>query len=109
MLFNLALSVLAILFILGVIKYLLHVRAFLNRIESHHQELWLSMGMPKLNFQFGDTRYRKAMNYIRSKSFRELEDRELELQYKKIIFLEKMGLAFFVSFFTLSIFQALQS
>ena len=108
MLFNLTLFALAMLFIIGVIKYLLHVKAFLNRIESHHKELWLSMGMPKLNFQFGDTRYRNAMNYIRSKEFQELEDSELEVQYKKIRFLEKMGLVFFISFFTLSILQALQ-
>jgi hypothetical protein len=108
MFFNLTLFSLAIIFIIGVIKYLLHVRLFLKRIESHHKELWLSMGMPKLNFQFGDTRYRSAMNYIRNKNFRELEDDELEIQYKKITFLEKMGLAFFISFFTLSILQALQ-
>jgi len=107
MLFNLTLFALAITFIIGVVKYLLHVKAFLNRIESNYPELWLSMGMPKLNFQFGDTRYRKAMNYIRKREFAELNDNELELQYKKIVFLEKMGVAFFVLFFSVSIAQAL--
>jgi hypothetical protein len=107
MLLNLTLFALVIIFVVGVIKYLLHVKAFLNRIESAYPQLWLQMGMPKLNFQFGDTRYRKAMNYIRKREFKELNDDTLESEYKKILFLERMGLVFFISFFSLSIFQAI--
>ncbi len=108
MIFNITLFLLVVLFVIGTLRYLFHVKSFLNRIESHHKELWLSMGMPKLNFQFGDTRYRNAMNFIRKKSFRELQDDVLEAEYKKIVFLEKLGIAFFISFFSVSIFQALQ-
>jgi hypothetical protein len=46
------------------------------------------------------------MKFIRKKEFLELEDEILLDEYKKISFLEKMGLLFFISFFALSIFQS---
>ncbi|MEA1918902.1 MAG: hypothetical protein U9N52_03595 [Campylobacterota bacterium] len=99
--------ILVIIFIASVIKYLLHVKFFFNRIESKYPDLWLSMGMPRLNFQFGDTRYRKAMRYIRKHEFRDLEDAVLEREYKKIIFLERVGLVIFIALLGLSIYPAM--
>jgi len=98
---------LVIVFIASVIKYLLHVKLFFNQIESKHPKIWLSMGMPRLGFQFGDTRYRKAMSYIRHHEFADLNDDILEQEYKKIIFLEKMGWVIFVLLLILSVYPAL--
>ncbi len=98
---------LVLVFVVGVVKYLLHVKLFFNQIKSEHPQIWLSMGMPQLGFQFGDTRYRKAMNYIRRHEFADLNDRILEKEYKKIIFLEKMALVIFILILTLSVYFAL--
>ncbi|MEA3521457.1 MAG: hypothetical protein U9R50_00620 [Campylobacterota bacterium] len=104
---NLLSFILVLVFTVGVIKYLLHVKYFLKRIESNYPKLWLSMGMPKFGFQFGDTRYRKAMLYIRKHEFSDLNDEVLELEYRKILFLEKMAWGIFIALLALSVYPAL--
>lgn len=106
MLFNLISLIIFIVLVAGVIKYLLHVKFFFNRIESKYPDLWQSMGMPRLDLQFGDRSYRNAMKYIRKHQFSDLEDEVLEGEYKKIIFLERMGLVIFIALLGFSIYSA---
>jgi hypothetical protein len=104
---NLISLIIVIVFTAGVIKYLLHVKLFFNQVESHHPQQWMMMGMPRLNFQFGDPRYRNAMRYIRKHEFADLDDEVLEEQYKKLRFLEKMGGAIFIALLALALYPAL--
>ncbi len=107
MLINLISVILIVVFIVGVIKYLYHVKQFFNQVEASHPQLWLSMGMPRLGFQFGDMRYRKAMSYIRKHEFHDLNDEILEREYKKILFLERMGWGIFIALLALSVYPVL--
>jgi hypothetical protein len=104
---NLISLIIVILFTAGVIKYLLHVKLFFNQIETHHPKQWLIMGMPRLNFQFGDPRYRNAMRYIRKHEFKDLDDDVLEEQYQKLLFLEKLGVGIFILLLGLALYPAL--
>jgi hypothetical protein len=71
-------------FIAAVIKQLLEVNAFLNRLRDHHPSLYEAMGRPRWNIQFGDQRFREAIKYIRVKKFTDLNDPELDRIYKAI-------------------------
>ena len=82
-------------FVVGTILYLNTVRAFLTRLKEHHYEKFVALGMPYLGFQLGDRSYREAMRYIRSKRFFELEDTQLETLYKKMVLIERFGIALF--------------
>jgi len=72
------------LFIVSVLKQLLEVNAFLNRLRDNHPSLYEAMGRPRWNIQFGDQRFREAIKYIRARKFTDLNDSELERIYKAI-------------------------
>ena len=72
------------LFIIAVLKQLLEVNAFLNRLRDHHPQRYEAMGRPRWNIQFGDQRFREAIKYIRARKFTNLNDPELERIYKAI-------------------------
>ena len=74
----------AALFMLAVVKQLIEINAFLNRLRERHPALYESMGRPRWNIQFGDRHFREAIRYIRSKRFSELNDPELDRIYKAI-------------------------
>jgi len=72
------------LFIVAILKQLLEVNAFLNRLRDNHPSLYEAMGRPRWNIQFGDQRFREAIKYIRARKFTDLNDPELEKIYKAI-------------------------
>ena len=72
------------LFIIAVLKQLLEVNAFLNRLRDHHPALYEAMGRPRWNIQFGDQRFREAIKYIRARKFTNLNDPDLERIYKAV-------------------------
>ena len=72
------------LFIIAVLKQLLEINAFLNRLRDQHPSLYESMGRPRWNIQFGDQRFREAIKYIRARKFADLSDPELERIYKAV-------------------------
>ncbi len=81
------------IFIIAIIKQLLEVNAFLNRLRDQHPSLYEAMGRPRWNIQFGDQRFRSAIKYIRARKFTDLEDPELEKIYKAIKKADYMAIA----------------
>lgn len=65
------------LFIIAILKQMLETSAFLTRLRDHHPQKFEAMGRPRWRIQFGDTRFREAVKYIRSGAFEELNDPEL--------------------------------
>lgn len=65
------------LFIIAILKQTLETSAFLTRLRDHHPQKFEAMGRPKWRIQFGDTRFREAVKYIRSGAFEALNDPEL--------------------------------
>jgi hypothetical protein len=74
----------ALLFVVAMVVQILATQAFFNRLNSAHHELYLQMGRPRWKIQVGDDSFRDAVKYIRSQSFKELNDAELEGIYKTI-------------------------
>ena len=72
------------LFIISILKQLLEINAFLNRLRDQHPSLYEAMGRPRWNIQFGDQRFREAIKYIRARKFTDLNDPELERIYRAI-------------------------
>jgi len=72
------------LFIIAILKQLLEINAFLNRLRDNHPTRFEAMGRPRWNIQFGDQRFREAIKYIRARKFADLNDPELERIYKAI-------------------------
>ena len=72
------------LFMIAVLKQLLEINAFLKRLRDKHPARFETMGRPRWNIQFGDSRFRDAVKSIRSKGFADLDDPELERIYKAI-------------------------
>jgi hypothetical protein len=72
------------LFIIAILKQLLEVNAFLNRLRDHHPQRYEAMGRPRWNIQFGDQRFKEAIKYIRANKFADLNDPELDRIYKAI-------------------------
>ncbi len=81
---NLLFTAAVALFIIAIVKQLLETNAFLNRLRDAHPDTWEAMGRPRWSIQFGDTRFREAVKYIRSKRFTELGDAELDRIYRAI-------------------------
>ncbi len=74
----------ALLFIVAMVVQILATQAFFNRLNAAHHELYLQMGRPRWKIQVGDDSFREAVKYIRSRSFKELNDAELERIYRTI-------------------------
>ena len=72
------------LFIIAILKQLLEINAFLNRLRDNHPSKNEAMGRPRWNIQFGDQRFREAIKYIRARKFTDLDDPELGTIYKAI-------------------------
>lgn len=72
------------LFIVAILKQLLEINAFLNRLRDAHPQRYEAMGRPRWNIQFGDQRFRQAIKSIRTRQFDDLNDPELTRIYKAI-------------------------
>ena len=81
---NLLFITATVLFIIAVMKQLLEINAFLNRLRDQHPTRYEAMGRPRWNIQFGDQRFREAIKQIRAREFTDLNDPELEKIYKAI-------------------------
>jgi len=81
---NLLFVTATVLFIIAVLKQLLEINAFLNRLRDNHPARYEAMGRPRWNIQFGDIRFREAVKSIRKHKFSDLNDPELERIYKAI-------------------------
>jgi len=74
----------ALLFIVAMALQILATQAFFNRLNTAHHDLYEQMGRPRWKIHVGDDSFRNAVKYIRSRSFRELDDPELERIYRTI-------------------------
>lgn len=97
------------LFILAVLKQLLEVNAFLNRLRDHHPSLYEAMGRPRWNIQFGDQRFREAIKYIRARKFADLNDPDLERIYKAIKKADYVAIASAVVAILITLIEVMQA
>jgi len=97
------------LFILAVLKQLLEVNAFLNRLRDHHPALYEAMGRPRWNIQFGDQRFREAIKYIRARKFADLNDPDLERIYKAIKKADYVAIASAVVAILITLIEVMQA
>lgn len=58
--------------------------AFFIQLKEAHEEVWKDLGQPQWKIHFGDDSFKKAMKYIRTQEFAELNDTKLDELYQKI-------------------------
>jgi hypothetical protein len=97
------------IFIIAIIKQLLEVNAFLNRLRDQHPSLYEAMGRPRWNIQFGDRRFREAIKYIRARTFTDLNDPELETIYKAIKKADYMAIASAIVAVAITLIEVMRS
>jgi len=105
---NTVFTSLALLFIAAMILQIFTIQAFFTRLEKAHKDLYEAMDKPRWRIQLADDAFRDGLKYIRSKKFRELEDDELELLYKKVKRTDYAAIVFGAIAFAVTIFQAVQ-
>ncbi len=81
---NLLFTAFVAVFMIAIVKQLLETNVFLRRLRDAHPRQYEKLGRPRWNIQFGDTRFREAVKYIRAKAFADLDDPELMRSYRAI-------------------------
>ena len=107
--FNTIFTLSALLFILAMVLQILATQAFFNRLDSAHRDLYEQMGRPRWKIHVGDDSFRKAVKYIRSRAFEELNDPELLAIYKKIKWMDYGAMALAVTAVAVTLIQALKT
>ncbi len=103
---NAVFTALALLFIAAMIFQILSIRAFFSTLAKNHKDLYHDMNEPRWRIQLADDSFKRGLKYIRSKSFRELGDSELESIYKKIKRTDYAAFGFAMMAVATLIFQA---
>ncbi len=81
-----------LLFVIALLRHFGETRHIFKVIEERYPEKWDALGHPRWGIQFGDPTLREALNYIRHRTFRELNDDDIELAYRRLKNAERLAL-----------------